>query len=72
MNNKPKSKSFYVKVVKRFADIIIGLCALPFLALITLVVGIAIKLDDGGPILFKQNRITINGKIFNVLNGSVT
>ena len=28
---------------------------------------IAIKLDDGGPIFFKQNRITKDGKIFNVL-----
>jgi lipopolysaccharide/colanic/teichoic acid biosynthesis glycosyltransferase len=32
-----------------------------------LIAAIAIKLDDGGPIFFKQNRITRNGKIFNVL-----
>ena len=32
-----------------------------------LICAIAIKLDDGGPIFFKQNRITKNGKIFNVL-----
>ena len=32
-----------------------------------LICALLIKLDDGGPILFKQNRITKNGKIFNVL-----
>lgn len=64
MHNKPKSKSFYVIVVKRFADIIIGLCALPFLALITLVVGLAIKLDDGGPVFYKAKRIGKDSKIF--------
>ena len=33
---------------------------------LSVVCAIAIKLDDGGPILFKQNRITFNGKIFKV------
>ena len=32
-----------------------------------LFVALSIKLCDGGPILFKQNRITKNGEIFNVL-----
>ena len=32
-----------------------------------LVCAIAIKLDDGGPIFYKQNRITENGRIFNIL-----
>jgi lipopolysaccharide/colanic/teichoic acid biosynthesis glycosyltransferase len=31
-----------------------------------LICAIAIKLDDGGPILFRQNRITKDGKIFNI------
>ena len=57
MGNKARSKSFYVKVVKRAADIVIGLVALPFLAIIIAVVGIAIKLDDGGPIFYKAKRI---------------
>lgn len=64
--SKPKSQSFYVRVVKRTADIIIGLLALPFLALIVLFVGLAIKLDDGGPVFYKAKRIGKNSKIFDM------
>ena len=63
---KPNSKSFYVTVVKRVADFLIGLCALPFLLLIILVVGIAIKLDDGGPVFYKAKRMGKDSKIFNM------
>ena len=52
--------------VKRLADIRIGLAALPFLALIVLIVGLAIKLDDGGPVFYKAKRIGKNSKIFNM------
>ncbi len=64
--SKPKSQSFYVKVVKRTADIIIGLIALPFLALIVLFVGLAIKLDDGGPVFYRAKRIGKDSKIFDM------
>lgn len=66
MSKKSKSKSFYVKVVKRVADILIGLLALPFLALIAIIVGIAIKLDDRGPVFYKAKRIGKDCKIFNM------
>lgn len=56
----------YVKVVKRIIDILIGLIALPFLAIIILIVGIAIKIDDGGPIFYKAKRIGKDSKIFNM------
>ena len=63
---KPNCKSFYVTVVKRVADFLIGLAALPFLAVIIVVVGIAIKLDDGGPIFYKAKRMGKDSKIFNM------
>ena len=66
MKQTPKSKSFYVTVVKRVADFLIGLAALPFLAIIIAVVGIAIKLDDGGPIFYKAKRMGKDSKIFNM------
>ena len=66
MSKKPKSQSFYVKIIKRFFDILIGLCALPFLALIVIIVGIAIKTDDGGPVFYKAKRIGKNSKIYNM------
>ena len=55
------------KFVKRVMDILVAAIAIVITSPIMLICAIAIKLDDGGPILFKQNRITINGKIFNVL-----
>lgn len=54
------------KIFKRLADFIIALIFLPFLLLITLFVGIAIKIDDGGPIFYKAKRIGKNSKIFNM------
>lgn len=55
------------KTIKRLMDIVISAIAIIVTSPIMLICAIAIKLDDGGPVLFKQNRITINGKIFNVL-----
>ena len=48
MKKKEKSRSFYVKIVKRTADFIIGFCAMPFLLVVVIFVGIAIKFEDGG------------------------
>ncbi len=63
---RPNSQSFYVTVVKRFFDILIGLAALPFLAIIVLVIGLAIKLDDGGPVFYRAKRIGKGSKIFDM------
>lgn len=63
---KSNCNSFYVTVVKRVADVLIGLVALPFLLLIIAVVAIAIKLDDGGPIFYRAKRIGKNSKIFDM------
>lgn len=54
-------------ILKRVMDIIISALALLITSPFMLIAAIAIKLDDGGPIFFKQNRITKDGKIFNVL-----
>lgn len=62
----PKSQSFYVKTVKRFFDILIGLVALPFLGIVVLAVGLAIKLDDGGPVFYRAKRIGKDSKIFDM------
>ena len=37
--------------------------ALPFM----LVIAAAIKLEDGGPVFYKQKRLTLNGREFNIL-----
>lgn len=55
------------KYIKRGMDILIGLIAMPFLGIVVLVVGIAIKLDDGGPVFYKAKRIGRDSRIFNML-----
>ena len=55
------------RIIKRMMDVVISAIAILITSPIMLICAIAIKIDDGGPILFKQNRITINGRIFNVL-----
>jgi exopolysaccharide biosynthesis polyprenyl glycosylphosphotransferase len=55
------------RILKRTMDLLISTIALVLTSPFMLIAAIAIKLDDGGPIFFKQNRITRNGKIFNVL-----
>lgn len=52
--------------VRGWLDRLTALCAFPFVALITLFAGIAIKLDDGGPILFVQSRTGRGGRPFNI------
>lgn len=53
--------------IKRIFDIFVSAVGLIVASPFMLICAIAIKLDDGGPIFFKQNRITQNGKIFNIL-----
>lgn len=53
--------------VKRLFDILVSAVSLLILSPIMLIAAIAIKLTDGGPIFYKQARLTKNGKIFNVL-----
>lgn len=50
------------KIFKRLADFFISLCMFPFFMLLYFIVAIAIKLDDGGPVLYKGDRLGINGK----------
>ena len=48
-------------------DIILCSIAMIVAAPIMLVVAIAIKLEDGGPVFFTQKRATIDGKTFDIL-----
>lgn len=55
-----------INLVKRLLDIVISVIALIVTSPVLLISMIAIKIDDGGPIFFKQNRATRGGKIFSV------
>ena len=54
--------NMYKHVVKRVADFFLSFLAIVVLAIPMLIVAIAIKIDDPGPVLFKQKRIGINKK----------
>lgn len=54
----------YKRVIKRLLDLVISLMALPFVLIITLIVGPAIYLEDRGSVFYKANRRGLNGKIF--------
>lgn len=52
------------KFLKRFFDIIISAVALILLLPVWIIVSLAIKLDSKGPVLFKQERRTKDGRVF--------
>ena len=52
--------------VKRFFDIILSLLGLIILSPILLITAIAIKAESKGPVIFKQERIGKNGKVFKI------
>ena len=55
------------RVAKRTMDILLGSVALIIAAIPMLVVALAIKLEDGGPVFFKQKRMTRGGREFDIL-----
>ena len=55
------------RFVKRVMDIVLCSIAMIVAAPIMLVVAIAIKVEDGGPVFFTQKRATIDGKTFDIL-----
>lgn len=58
-----KEKPFY-DAVKRIFDIISSIVALIVFSPVMLVAAILVKRQDGGPVLFKQVRLTKHGKPF--------
>ena len=52
--------------IKRLFDMIFSLLLLVILSPIMLILAICIKLDSKGPVFYRQERITTNGKIFRI------
>lgn len=55
------------RFMKRAFDILLSGIALVLLSPVLIITAIAIKIEDGGPIFFKQDRVTIGGKVFSIL-----
>ena len=58
------SPAIWYLALKRLTDILLSLAALVVFSPFMLITAIAIKLYDGGPILYKQLRLTKDGKQF--------
>ena len=58
--------SFFQRAAKRMADILLSLISLIFLSPLIGVIALAIKLEDHGPVIFKQTRLTIRGRPFTI------
>ena len=54
----------YQHVFKRLLDIVIGIIALAPVCLVILIFGIAIKLEDGGPVFYNAPRVGKDGRDF--------
>jgi sugar transferase EpsL len=54
------------KFFKRTFDIVLALLILLLLWPIFLLVALAVKIDSEGPVIFKQQRLGLNGRVFNL------
>ena len=57
----------YKHFFKRFFDIVFSFLGLIIAAIPMLIIAIAIKIDSKGPVIFKQERLGTNGKVFKLL-----
>lgn len=57
----------YQRVVKRMIDFILALVATILLSWLLLLIAICIKVESKGPVFFKQKRVGVNKKHFEIL-----
>ena len=55
-------KNFYDRIIKRIIDFVLSLAGIIVLIPVWIILAIAIKIDDPGPVLFKQKRIARDNK----------
>lgn len=52
------------QIIKRSADFVIAACCLIFFSPLAIACAIAIRLEDGLPVIYRQERIGLHGKPF--------
>ena len=55
-------KNFYDRIIKRIIDFVLSLAGIIILIPVWIILALAIKIDDPGPVLFKQKRIARDNK----------
>ena len=63
---REKKKGVYQKYLKNLLDRLLALVGTAALSWLLLGVGIAVRLDSPGPVLFKQQRLGLHGKVFTI------
>ena len=58
--------TLFQRVAKRCGDIILSLLALIVFSPFILLISVLIKLEDGGPVIFRQARLTADGRPFTI------
>lgn len=61
-----KNKGIYEKYIKRLFDIVLALLAIILLSPVFLVVYIISKIKIGSPVMYTQDRVGLNNKIFTI------
>lgn len=54
----------YKRVIKRILDIIISIAILPIFLILYIIIGVLIKKEDRGPILYISDRLGRNGRTY--------
>ena len=62
----PPETMYLYEAAKRALDLLVSITALVFLSPIFAMLAAAVRLDSPGPIIFKQQRVGKNGKLFEI------
>lgn len=65
--SKGQGINIYHRIMKRLMDIVLCLIALVVSSPILLIIAIAIKIEDRGPVFYLQERVTKDEKHFNII-----
>ena len=61
---KSKSNGLYCKLIKRFMDFLIAALRIIIFSPLLIILAILVGVKLGGPVIFKQERPGLNGKVF--------
>lgn len=61
------TKNYFALKVKEILDFVFSFCIVILISPVLLGIAIAIKIEDGGSIFFKQERVGLNGRLFKCL-----
>ena len=59
--------TFSQRLIKRTMDIVLSLIAMILFSPLMLLTALAVKIEDGGNIFYKQKRVTRDGRVFEIL-----